>query len=75
MSSPFYENSELVCPHCKAPLLTVEEEDEDINGLFHCTFCGGEVGRISEEVMMKMIDDFPLELLREWRIEYEATKE
>ena len=62
---PIYRDGELVCPHCKTPLLT----DEGVNGKFYCTFCKEEVGRLTDETMRRMADDFPADLLREWMIE------
>ena len=62
---PSYRDGELVCPHCEAPLLT----EEGVDGRFRCLFCGGEVGRLSEETMKRMVDDFPEDLLMEWVIE------
>ena len=62
---PIYRNGELICPHCKAPLLTEERAD----GRFYCIFCKNEIAKLTEETMKKMIDDFPDELLKEWIIE------
>ena len=63
--APVYRDGELVCPHCGTPLLTEETAD----GRFRCVFCGGEVSRLTEETMKKMIDDFPKRLIKEWLVE------
>jgi len=65
LKPPIYRDGELICPYCETPLLT----DETANGKFLCIFCKGEVDRLTEETMMKMVDDFPEDLLREWLIE------
>ena len=62
---PIYHNGELVCPHCETPLLT----EEGMDGKFYCTFCRKEVGRLTDETMKRMADDFPADLLKEWVIE------
>ena len=62
---PIYRDGELVCPHCETPLLT----EEDVDGIFRCVFCKEEVDKLTEETMMKMVDDFPEDLLREWLVE------
>jgi len=64
--TPIYRDGELLCPHCKAPLLV----EEDLEGKLHCSICKSEVNKLTEETLMKMVDDFPAELLREWAIEY-----
>ena len=64
--SPLYENGMLLCPNCKSPLLTKETR----SGRFKCLICGKYVGRLSEEVMVKMIDNLPEELILEWKTEY-----
>ena len=71
--SPLYseEYGMLICPHCKYPLLTVETRKGD----FKCVLCKKRVGRLSVEVMRRMLDDFPSELLREWQIEMEIPEE
>jgi uncharacterized Zn finger protein (UPF0148 family) len=61
----FDEKIGLICPHCKSPLLT----EETRNGKFKCSICEKPVGRLSLEVMVKMVDSFPTRLLREWEIE------
>jgi uncharacterized Zn finger protein (UPF0148 family) len=61
----FDEKIGLICPHCKAPLLI----EETIDGKFRCSICDKFVGRLSVEVMIKMVEVFPSELLREWEIE------
>lgn len=66
---PLYKDGELICPHCHFPLLMVENR----KGEFQCFLCRKKVGRLSEEVMKKMLDDFPGEVLREWEIEMEAV--
>ena len=63
---PIYRNGELLCPHCKAPLLV----EEDSAGKLLCSICKGEVDKLTEETLMKMVDDFPAKLLREWIVEY-----
>ena len=63
---PLYHEGELFCPHCKAPLLV----DEDSQGKPHCSICKGEVDKLTEKTLMKMIDDFPADLLKEWLLEY-----
>jgi uncharacterized Zn finger protein (UPF0148 family) len=65
---PLYRDGELICPNCKTPLLT----DEGLDGKFYCAFCKREVGRLTEETMKRMVDDFPAELLREWLIEMQS---
>lgn len=62
---PIYRDGELVCPHCKAPLLA----EEDFDGRFRCSICKGIVDRLTEETMKKMVDDFPESLFREWLVE------
>jgi len=64
--SPLYDDEYgmLLCPHCKSPLLTKETRE----GRFRCTICGKYVGRLSEEVMFKMVDNFPEELILEWKM-------
>jgi len=62
---PIYRDGELVCPHCDTPLLT----EEGMDGKFYCVFCQNEVGRLTEESMKRMVDDFPTDLLKEWVIE------
>jgi len=62
---PIYRDGELLCPHCQTPLLT----EEGVDGKFYCAFCKREVGRLTEETMKKMVDDFPEKLLKEWMIE------
>jgi len=62
---PIYRDGELVCPHCDTPLLT----EEGMDGKFYCLFCQNEVGRLTEESMKRMVDDFPTDLLKEWVIE------
>jgi uncharacterized Zn finger protein (UPF0148 family) len=62
---PIYRDGELVCPHCKTPLLT----EEGVDGKFYCAFCKKEVGRLTDETMRRMADDFPANLLKEWMIE------
>ena len=62
---PIYRDGELICPHCETPLLA----DEGLDGRFYCTFCKEEVGRLTDDTMKKMADDFPADLLREWMIE------
>lgn len=65
--SPLYneEYGMLICPHCKYPLLSVETRKGD----FKCVLCKKRVGRLSVEVMMKMVNDFPVETLHEWLTE------
>ena len=63
---PIYRHGELLCPHCKAPLLV----EEDPKGKLCCSICKGEVDKLTEETLMKMVDDFPTDLLREWIVEY-----
>lgn len=55
----------LLCPHCNSPLLI----NETRKGNFKCIVCGNYVDKLSIEVMMKMVDNFSSELLREWMIE------
>jgi len=43
--------------------------EEGVDGKFYCLFCNKEVGRLTEESMKRMVDDFPEDLLREWLIE------
>jgi len=62
---PIYRDGELICPHCKIPLLT----EEGVDGKFYCIFCKKDVGRLTDETMKRMADDFPADLLREWMIE------
>ena len=62
---PFYENGELICPHCKYPLFVIENR----KGEDECFLCKGLVDSLADETMEKMLDDFPSELLREWIIE------
>ena len=62
---PIYRDGELLCPYCETPLLT----EEDVDGRFYYTICKREVGRLAEETMKKMVDDFPEKLLRERMIE------
>jgi len=59
----------LICPHCKGPLLA----EETVDGKFKCWICEKPVGKLSIEVMTKMIDSFPPELLRDWEIEMSAV--
>lgn len=66
---PLCIDGELICPHCKTPLLLDDTKDDVVRGEFVCLFCGGIVSKLSEEILMKMLDDFPKELLREWMIE------
>ncbi|MCD6088985.1 hypothetical protein J7K07_04625 [Candidatus Bathyarchaeota archaeon] len=61
----YCRRGELICPHCKAPLLTEERAD----GRFYCIFCKNEIANLTEETMKRMVDDFPDDLLREWIIE------
>jgi len=63
--SPLYESGMLLCPYCKSPLLV----EETRKGEFKCVICGKLVGSLSVEVMMELVDNFPAELLREWKIE------
>ncbi|KPV63676.1 MAG: hypothetical protein AOA65_1227 [Candidatus Bathyarchaeota archaeon BA1] len=65
--SPLYEDKYgiLLCPYCNSPLLTEETRE----GEFKCILCGKYVDRLSLEVMMKMVDRFPTELLHEWMLE------
>jgi len=64
--SPLYDkHGILLCPHCRSPLLTKKTR----SGKFKCVLCNRYVGRLSEETMMKMLDDFPKDLLREWIME------
>lgn len=66
---PIYRGGELICPHCNTPLLT----EEGVDGKFYCKFCKENVGRLTDETMKKMADDFPADLLREWMIETTST--
>lgn len=66
-SSPLYDDKYgmLLCPSCKSPLLT----EETRTGEFKCVICNKLVDKLSVEVMMKMVDNFPDEMLHEWIIE------
>lgn len=68
--APLYDEKYgmLLCPHCKSPLLTKETR----SGRFKCVICNEYVGKLNEEVMVKMVDSFPEELLREWMIEMKS---
>lgn len=66
-----YEDGELICPHCRYPLFSVENR----MGEYECFLCGGLIDKLTDEVMRKMLDDFPDELLREWQIEMKITEE
>jgi len=55
----------LLCPHCSSPLLTNETRKGD----FKCVICNSLVDKLSTEIMMKMLDSFPAELLHEWMLE------
>ena len=65
--SPLYDEKYgmLLCPNCRSPLLTKETR----SGRFKCVVCDRYVGKLSEGVMIKMLDNFPKELLREWMME------
>ena len=65
IKSPIYRNGELLCPHCKAPLLV----EEDIQGKFYCSICKAEISKLAKKTLMDMVDDFPAELLQEWILE------
>ena len=69
LKPPIYRDGELLCSHCGAPLLT----DETTDGKFLCVFCKGEVGKLTDEILMKMVDDLPADLLREWLVETAAA--
>jgi len=68
--SPLYneEYGMLICPHCDSPLLTVETRKGD----FEYVLCKKRVGKLSVEVMMKMVDDFPAETLFDWLTEIQS---
>jgi len=68
MRNPLYENGTLICPNCKSILLT----EENRRGEFQCIFCKETIDRLSEDVMKKMLDDFPSETIHEWKIEMRA---
>lgn len=63
--APVYRDGELLCPHCGAPLLV----EEDLEGKRYCSICKGELDKLTETTLMKMVDDFPAELLQEWIVE------
>ena len=64
-------NGSLHCPYCKSPL-TTEEVNEKI---YRCIYCGGAMGKLSDDIIIQLARAVTSDTLQEWEreVKYYST--
>jgi hypothetical protein len=63
--TPILLHGSLHCPYCKVPLIIEELGDSK----YRCVYCGGFVGKLTDEIIIEMAREIPIETFREWNRE------
>ena len=61
----------LHCPDCRCPLKTEELGYEN----WICVYCGGRIGKLTDEAMMELVKAIPMETKLEWANELKFYRE
>jgi len=70
-ATPILIYEALHCPHCRCPLKTEELGYEN----WICVYCGGRIGKLTDEAMMELVKAIPMETKLEWANELKFYRE